>query len=299
MESGIIVINKPIGYTAHDCIAIMRGVTGIRKMGHTGTLDPNAAGVLPICFGKATKLIEYMDTAAKTYVAGIKFGIVTETQDIWGDEDETELPSDKRTAVPGSASEIEPYLDSFRGEIDQVPPAYSAVFVNGRRAYDIARSGGKPDLKARKITVYRLELLDYDPETAEGHIEVTCSRGTYVRTICHDIGISMGCGACLSSLVRTEACGFRIEEALDVEQARKLSREEAISYARPVESALGNMQSLDLPEELAKDYLNGMTLKIASEGYAQNEPTAIYCGGKLLGISSFLNDSLKPVKVFS
>ncbi len=299
MDSGIIVINKPIGYTSHDCIAIMRGVTGIRKMGHTGTLDPNAAGVLPICFGKATKLIEYMDTASKTYVAGIKFGIVTETQDIWGEEDESELPLSKRSSVPRSASEIEPYLEPFRGEIDQVPPAYSAVFVNGRRAYDIARSGGKPELKARRITVYSLDLLDYDPETSEGHIQVTCSRGTYVRTICHDIGMSMGCGACLSSLVRTEACGFKIEEALDLERARELTSEEVLSSARPVEDALGSMQRIDLPEEMSKTYLNGMTLKFSSEGYAQKEPTVVYCGGKLLGISSFINDSLKPLKVFS
>ena len=299
MDSGIIVINKPIGYTSHDCIAIMRGVTGIRKMGHTGTLDPNAAGVLPICFGKATKLIEYMDTAAKTYVAGIKFGTVTETQDIWGKEDETGLPASERSEVPRSSSDIEPFLDRFLGEIDQVPPAYSAVFVNGRRAYDIARSGGKPELKARRITIYSLELLDYDPETAEGHIEVNCSRGTYVRTICHDIGMAMGCGACLSSLVRTEACGFMIEEALDLEQARKLNREEVMAYARPVGDALGNMQRIDLPEETAKDYLNGMTLKLSSKGYAQDEPTAVYCCGRLLGISSFLNDSLKPLKVFS
>ena len=297
MDYGILVINKPTDFTSHDVIAILRGITGIRKMGHTGTLDPNATGVLPVCFGKATKLIEYMDTAAKTYVAGIRFGLVTDTQDIWGRPEDTAVSVSK--AVPAVSSEIEAVLDGFRGEIEQVPPSYSAVFVDGRRAYDIARSGGKPELKARMITVYSLRLLDYDPSSAEGHIEVKCSRGTYVRTICHDIGMALGCGACLSSLVRTEACGFGIRDALDLEKARQMSSEEVLALARPVEDALGSMPRLELEDDLSRPYLNGMTLKVPSEGFPQGAPVAVYCGGKLLGISSFDTDRLKPLKVFS
>ena len=268
-------------------------------MGHTGTLDPNASGVLPICFGKATKLIEYMDTASKTYVAGIRFGTITETQDIWGDPDDSALPVSDRREIPKKAAEIKSALEAFRGVIEQVPPAYSAVFVYGRRAYDIARSGGKPDLRPRRITVYDIELFDYDPESAEGHIRVCCSRGTYVRTLCHDLGLKLGCGACLSSLVRTEACGFSIDEALDLEEARKMDREKIQKYVRPAEEALGNMPRLVLPAELSSRYLNGMPLEICSDGYEQEEPVAVYCLGHLLGISSFTGDHLKPIKVFS
>ena len=282
MTDGIIVINKPAGYTSHDCIAIMRGITGIRKMGHTGTLDPNATGVLPVCLGKATKLIEYMDAAAKTYVAGVKFGIVTETQDIWGQEDETAAA-----------------LKTFEGDIRQIPPSYSAVFVNGRRAYDIARSGEKPVLEPRNVTVYNIDLLDYDRNAGEGHFEVRCSRGTYVRTICHDLGMKLGCGACLSSLTRTEACGFTLNEALDLDEARKMEGPEVLKRLLPIGRAIGNMQRLYLDEEKARKYLNGMTLKHDPKGYLQGQPVAVFFGEELIGISEFIKDSLKPIKVFS
>ncbi|MBR6236347.1 MAG: tRNA pseudouridine(55) synthase TruB [Firmicutes bacterium] len=299
MDYGIIVINKPAGFTSHDVIAIMRGITGIRKMGHTGTLDPNATGVLPVCFGKATKLIEYMDTASKTYEAGIRFGLATVTQDIWGDADKDAVPEGTRRPVPSYAEEISAVLDDFRGSIDQIPPAYSAVFVNGRRAYDIARGGGKPKLEPRKVTIHSIELLEYDPKTAEGRIRVCCSRGTYIRTICHDIGLKLGCGACLSSLTRTEACGFTLQDALDLNDARNMTREEVLKHVRPVEDALGQMPKLNISEEASRRYLNGATIKMDPEGFAQNEPTAVYCSGVLLGISMFTGDSLVPVKVFS
>ena len=296
---GIIVINKPAGYTSHDCIAIMRGITGIRKMGHTGTLDPNATGVLPVCLGKATKLIEYMDTSAKTYVAGIRFGTVTDTQDIWGSEDETELPKSERKPVPHSAAEIEEALRSFEGDIQQIPPSYSAVFVNGRRAYDIARSGEKPALSPRNVTVYSAKLLDYDKRSCEGKLSIRCSRGTYVRTICHDLGIRLGCGACMSFLTRTEACGFTISDALDLEEARNMSAEDVLKRAFPLGRALGDMPRLSLDEQRAEKYLNGMTLKMDPEGYEQGKPLAVFCGDELIGISKFIKDSLRPVKVFS
>ena len=299
MDYGIIVINKPAGFTSHDVIAVLRGITGIRKMGHTGTLDPNATGVLPVCFGKATKLIEYMDTASKTYEAGIRFGQATLTQDIWGEPDPDAVPLNDRRPVPSSSQQIEDVLGSFSGTIDQVPPAYSAVFVNGRRAYDIARGGGRPVLQPKKITIHSIELLEYDPAAAEGRIRVCCSRGTYVRTICHDLGLKLGCGACLSSLVRTEACGFTIEDALDLNEAMNMTSEEVLKLARPVEDALGEMPRLAITKEQSRRYLNGMTLKTDPEGYEQNVPTAVYCSGVLLGISMFTGDGLVPVKVFS
>ena len=301
---GILVINKAAGYTSHDCISILRGVTGIRKLGHTGTLDPSATGVLPVCAGKATKLIEYMDTASKTYVAGFRFGIVTDTQDIWGDELEAGKAAEAgitvdKDRIPKDYSEVEEALKSFEGEISQVPPAYSAVFVDGRRAYDIARSGGVPKLKARNVYVSSIELMEYDTASGSGKLEVTCSRGTYVRTICHDLGQKLGCGACLSSLVRTKACGFGISQALDLEEARCMSREELLERFLPMETAVSGMPRLQLDAESAVRYLNGMTLRHDPHGYDQSVPLAVFSADRLLGISKFENDSLKPLKVFS
>ena len=301
---GILVINKPAGYTSHDCIAILRGVTGIKKLGHTGTLDPNATGVLPVCAGKATRLIEYMDTASKIYEAGVKFGMVSRTQDIWG---EALSPADAESSglqldpglIPEDAETIREALKSFEGEIQQVPPAYSAVLINGRRAYDIARSGGSPDLAPRTVTIHRIELSSFDPEDRSALITVECSRGTYVRTICHDLGQKLGCGAVLSSLVRTEACGFSISQALDLEQARKMSREELLTRFLPIETALSGMPRLELDAENAKRYLNGMTLKADPAGHPQESPVAVFSEGILLGISAFTGDSLKHLKVFS
>ena len=301
---GILVINKPAGYTSHDCIAILRGVTGIRKLGHTGTLDPSATGVLPVCAGKATKLIEYMDTASKTYEAGVKFGTVSRTQDIWGEqlsrkEAEDSVLSMDQGRIPMDADTVKEALRRFEGEIRQIPPAYSAVLVGGRRAYDIARSGGRPDLAPRSVTIHSIELVCFDPADASALITVECSRGTYVRTICHDLGQMLGCGAVLSSLVRTSACGFDISQALDLEEARKMSREELLGRFLPMETALNDMPRMELDAESAVRYLNGMTLKTDPAGYEQNAPIAVFSEGRLLGISKFEKDSLKPLKVFS
>ena len=296
---GILVINKPAGYTSHDCIAILRGITGIRKMGHTGTLDPNATGVLPVCLGKATKLIEYMDAGSKSYRAKVRFGIVTDTQDIWGTELENPFENAYEHLMKLDFQTVSNALSTFEGKISQVPPAYSAVFVDGRRAYDIARGGGKVELKARKITVHSIGLNDFDFEKHEAEFDITCSRGTYVRTICKDLGEILGCGACLSGLERTMACGFGLDEALDLEEARKMSAEAVLSRLLPVERAIGDMQKIYLSEKESVSYLNGMTLKMDPTGYLQKEPSAVYYNNKLLGISQFIKDSLKPVKVFS
>ena len=296
---GILVINKPAGYTSHDCIAILRGITGIRKMGHTGTLDPNATGVLPVCLGKATRLIEYMDSGSKRYRAKLRFGIVTDTQDIWGKVLDNPFGDVSDIVSKIDEQTISETLKKFEGETEQVPPAYSAVFVDGRRAYDIARGGGVVDLKPKKINVYNIELIGYDKDLKEAEIDVICSRGTYVRTICHDVGIALGCGACLSALERTEACGFNIEDALDLEKAREMTADEVLAGLLPVERAINDMQTMELSDADTKFYLNGMTLKKDPEGYIQGQPVAVFHDGALLGISQFVKNSLKPLKVFS
>ena len=291
---GIIVINKPVGYTSHDCIAIMRGITGIKKLGHTGTLDPNATGVLPVCAGKATKLIEYMDDTDKSYIAGVKFGLKTRTQDIWGEVIESsQQPFDLDYDTVSEA------LKSFEGVIEQIPPAFSAVFVDGRRAYDIARGGGQPDLKPRRIRINSIELLDIDTKKQEGHIQLSCSRGTYVRTICHDLGLKLGCGACLSSLVRTSACGFTLDEALDLELARSMGRDAVLSRMLPLDRAISVLPRLCLNDDDARHYLNGMTIKMEPKDMPQKTPIAVFSDKELIGISQFVNNSLKPIKVFS
>ena len=296
---GIIVINKPAGYTSHDCIAILRKITGERKIGHTGTLDPNATGVLPIALGKATRLIEYMDGGSKCYKAGVHFGITTDTQDIWGSELDNQFENLTEVLDTLSEDKIKKALIHFEGEINQIPPAYSAKSVNGKRAYDLARSGADVKLKPQKITIYNIELLSFNKSQHEAEFMVRCSRGTYVRTICHDLGQVLGCGACMSSLVRTEACGFTLDDALDFENLRKMEQSEILSHLLSIERAIGDMQRLSLSEGEKQFYSNGMTLKKDSSGYIQNKPVAVFYGEDLLGISEFIKDSLKPIKVFS
>ncbi|MBR5730503.1 MAG: tRNA pseudouridine(55) synthase TruB, partial [Firmicutes bacterium] len=222
----------------------------------------------------------------------------TDTQDIWGKV--LERPEGAgEPVIPGSFEEVREALSTFLGDQMQTPPAYSAVFVNGRRAYDIARSGGTPMLEAKKITISSIELLSYDPVRGEGIFDISCSRGTYIRTICSDLGRMLGCGACLCSLTRTSACGFGLDEALDLEDARKMPGEDVLARVLPIERAVGDMQRVELPEDLAAAYRNGMTVKTDPEGHAQGEPAAVFINGELAGISRFEGDRLKPVKIFS
>lgn len=210
MESGmdgIINVHKEKGYTSHDVVAKLRGILHQKKIGHTGTLDPDATGVLPVCLGRATKVCELLTDKQKTYAARVRLGVVTDTQDMTG----TVL---EEHPVAVTREEIHCAVSEFVGEIWQAPPMYSAVKVNGRRLYELARQGVEVERKKRRITVYSIEVTGIFPETNEFAMEVTCSKGTYIRTLCHDIGRRLGCGAAMAGLVRTGVGPFVLEDAL-------------------------------------------------------------------------------------
>lgn len=257
---GIIVLDKPAGFTSFDCVAVMRRLTGERKIGHTGTLDPQATGVLPLCIGKATRLLEYMDAPAKRYVCGCTLGIRTDSMDVWG-----KVLSDERPlAEPAEKEAVREALLSFAGEIVQTPPAFSAVKVNGRRLYSYAREGKAVEIPERRVTVHGIELLEW-PEGASfgacGFVfELSCSRGTYVRSICSQLGEMLGCGAAMSSLVRTCAAGFDISEAIGLGELRSMSREQIEALLLPCESAVRGLKRLELDSERARLFASGNPL---------------------------------------
>ncbi len=206
---GFLNIYKPKGKTSHDVVAILRRITKVKQIGHTGTLDPFAEGVLPICIGKATRLIEYLKDD-KAYVATVQFGSATDTYDLEG---ETTKTSD----LILSLDEIEAKLDDFRGEIEQTPPIYSAIKVNGKKLYEYARAGEQVEVKTRKVCISELKLLEYNQETRTLELYIACSKGTYIRSIANDLGEKLGCFGHLIKLVRVQAGDFVVEDAIKLE----------------------------------------------------------------------------------
>jgi len=288
--TGILVVNKPMDYTSHDVIAILKGLTHEKKIGHTGTLDPNATGVLPVCFGRATKLIEYMEVVPKSYECSARFGMTSNTDDIWG-----EITEIKDFVFP-SREKLEEVLKSFEGEISQVPPMYSAVSVNGRRLYSYARSGESVEVKPRKVNIYSIGLTAYSPENNEIQFSVTCSRGTYIRTICKEIGEKCGCGALMSALVRTGTSGFDISESIDFEEIRKMSQEEIESHVFGIDRAIGNLPRITLHGKYITYFRNGVSLRLEGENSPVN---AIFAADELIGIAKIEDNRLTPIKVFN
>ncbi len=206
MTDGIINVNKPAGWTSQDVCTKLRHVLHIKKIGHTGTLDPMATGVLPVCVGKATRIIEYYDRDPKSYHASMKLGIRTDTLDITGKILET---SGCREVSEKAVREA---FKAYKGNVRQIPPKYSALKINGKRAYDLAREGKDFEIKPREIIIYDNEVTRVDLERGEVEFDVTCSKGTYIRTICDDIGNDLGCGAVMTALTRTASGYFRIED---------------------------------------------------------------------------------------
>ena len=203
--NGILLVDKPRDWTSFDVAAKLKGLAKTRRIGHSGTLDPMATGLLVMFLGRATRAVPFAENHDKRYLAALRPGLVTDTQDITGNV----LSSCDASVSP---EELEAVLPAFRGEILQIPPMYSAIRVNGRRLYDIARRGGEVERKPRPVTIHSLELLGRD-ENGDYLLDVRCSKGSYIRTLCHDIGRTLGCGACLSALRRTEAGAFRVEDA--------------------------------------------------------------------------------------
>ena len=227
MANGIIIIDKPSGWTSMDVCAKLRGILHTKKVGHAGTLDPMATGVLPVFVGQATRAVSFAESGQKEYVVGLKLGLVTNTQDTSGETLGTHPASVTRT-------ELEAVLPQFRGDILQVPPMYSALKVDGKKLYEIARRGGEVAREARPITIGELTVLgEVDGDYV---LRVRCSKGTYIRTLCHDIGAALGCGGVMSALRRTAVGGYRVEDAHTMDELCALPREAAQRLLLPVDS---------------------------------------------------------------
>lgn len=255
MYHGIINVYKEAGFTSHDVVAKLRGICKQKKIGHTGTLDPDAVGVLPVCLGSGTKLCDLLTDKTKEYVARFRLGITTDTQDISG----TVLTTGEVTVTP---EEVQNVLSSFVGDLEQIPPMYSAIKVQGKKLYELAREGKEVERKPRPVTVYELELLK--AEHPEYEIRVKCSKGTYIRTLCHDIGQVLSCGAVMTSLVRTRVGSFSIEEAKTLSELQALADTGSLhNIITPVEEMFRNLPAVTVPAEADKALQNGNQLKLS------------------------------------
>ena len=255
--NGVIVIDKPQGFTSFDVIAVVRKLTRQRKTGHTGTLDPNATGVLPVLLGSATKAQDLIVNHDKTYVAEFRLGLTTDTLDIWG-----EVKTERESHVV--KDEIQRLLPRFTGEIRQIPPMFSAVQKNGVRLYDLARKGVEVEREARAVTVYRLELLSFDEKAQSGALCVACSKGTYVRTLIDDLGAELGVGAVMTALRRTEACGYTLADCVTLDELKELCESGEIAQKiRPAESLFVSYEAVAVSAAQAKRFQNGAALDLA------------------------------------
>lgn len=275
ITEGILNINKPEGWTSQDVCAKLRGRLHIKKIGHTGTLDPMATGVLPVCIGRATRIIEYYDRDLKSYHATMKLGIVTDTLDITGkvleelpvrivdDEAQSNDISCTDTSEADACvkiiaiSDIKRVFADYTGEIVQIPPKYSALKIGGRRAYDLAREGIDVEIKARTITVAANEITSIDTESAVIEFDVTCSKGTYIRTICDDIGRQLGCGATMTALIRTSNGYFRLEDALELKDVIEMTDDELERCIIPADETLQMPGTVLLDDNRVMAFRNG------------------------------------------
>lgn len=276
---GILVVNKRQGITSHDCIYILRDLLGIKKIGHTGTLDPMATGVLPMTIGKATRVSSFIQNSEKEYIATIEFGIETDTEDITGNIIER---SDK---IPTKYEVLE-ILPKFTGRIEQTPPMYSAVRVDGRKLYKIAREGKVIDRPKREIHVESLELLDSNPFT----LKINCSSGTYVRTLISDIGKELGTFATMTSLIRTKVGPFSVENAIKIDDLESMTKEEIEEKLYPTDFALRNIPKYNVPKSFFERLINGVKFydKRMNDG-----KYSIYCRDEFIGIGEFVDGRLK------
>lgn len=258
--NGVLTVDKPEGFTSFDVIAVVRKLTGQRKTGHTGTLDPNATGVLPVLLGNATKAQDIIPNHDKTYEAEFRLGFTTDTLDIWGQQTAT-------FSKTADAEQVEQALRPLRGDIMQVPPMYSAVKKDGKRLYDLARQGVEVERKARPVTVYRLTLDRFDEEQQTGSLTVSCSKGTYIRTLIDDMGSALGTGAVMTALRRTQACGFSVEDCLTLEQIRERAADGTLGDAvRSTESLFVCYSAVAVSDAQAKRFQNGGALALERTG---------------------------------
>ena len=288
MPNGIIVIDKSPNWTSMDVCAKLRGIFQEKRIGHAGTLDPMATGVLPVFVGRATRAVEFAGEGEKEYVAGLRLGLITNTQDTSGETLE-EHP------VSVTQEELERVLEQFRGEIDQVPPMYSAIKINGKKLYELARKGREVERPARKVTIHSLTLESREGE-ADFTIRVRCSKGTYVRTLCHDIGQALGCGGCMSSLRRTMAAGFTLEDAVTLDEVQQA--QDPAKLLLPVDAYFAGRPVLLLKPELEKKVRNGMTVILPQAPGISGECRVYGESGEFLALGKLSGKKLETIKSF-
>ncbi len=285
MPNGVVIIDKPADWTSMDVCAKIRGILREKRVGHGGTLDPMATGVLPVFVGQATRAVEFAENSRKEYVAGLRLGLVTDTQDVTGRTLETHPVSPSRAGVEAA-------LASFRGEIAQIPPMYSAVKINGQRLYDLARKGREVERKPRRITIYELELLEQAGET-DFLFRCVCSKGTYIRTLCHDVGQALGCGGALYSLRRTMAAGFTLRDAVTLQDVQ--ARGEALLL--PADSLFARHPALTLDDSAAEKRVRCGN-PIARPGLADGTYRVYGQNGDFLCLSRASGGRLTSIKNF-
>jgi len=254
--NGIIIVNKPTGITSFDVVSRIRRLYQIKKVGHTGTLDPDASGVLPLCIGKATKVIEYLMDEDKAYRVGLLLGAATDTQDATGS-----IILEKPVLV--SDEEIETAINSFMGDQEQIPPMYSAVRIKGKRLYELARRGIEVERSPRPITIYKIDILNIERKSDKVHVtfEVECSKGTYVRTLCHDIGQLLGCGGHMNSLIRTRSGPFMLDDSYTLDDLEEIKSKMKLETALiSMDKALLKMPSVYISHNNALRLKNGLSV---------------------------------------
>ena len=299
---GILVVDKPAGPTSHDVVGLVRRLSGMKRVGHGGTLDPFARGVLPVFLGRATRVVEYHLGDRKQYRATVCFGASSTTDDLEGEL--TPIPLAEPGAVLEQAA-VEAALGGFRGPIVQVPPAYSAIKVAGRRAYALARAGQQPELAPRSVEIDRLELLEWDgadPERPIAVIEVDCSAGTYIRAIARDLGLALGTGAYLGALSRTASGPFRLADAVQLDIVRAAVEEGPAALARlllPIDSGL-DLAALKLTDDELKAVVRGQFIRpaVGVAGPADDSPVRLLSpAGELVGFGRWDGTRVMPDKV--
>lgn len=296
--NGILNVYKEPGFTSHDVVAKLRGICKQKKIGHTGTLDPDASGVLPVCLGNATKLCDLLTDKTKEYRAKLLLGCVTDTQDVTGKVLEEH-------AVTVSEEEVRRTVLSFVGECDQIPPMYSALKVNGQKLCDLARAGKEVERKSRRIIIFSVEIEEINLPFVT--MTVSCSKGTYIRTLCHDIGQKLGCGGTMANLVRTRSGQFEIGNALRLSEIEKLSREGKIAdLLLPTDAFFSDLPAATVRTEADVIAVNGNSLlpkhlEMAQKLPAQGNRLRIYgAGGRFYGVYEWQEEGgrFQPVKLF-
>ena len=297
---GILPLFKPKGMTSHDCVWKLRKLYQTKKIGHTGTLDPDVTGVLPICVGRATKIAEYITDAGKSYEGEVTIGFSTTTEDSSGEIVER---ADGKKHL--SRSQVLEVLANLQGEIEQTPPMYSAVKVNGKKLYEYARAGIEVERPSRKVNIYSIELLDdsqeWSGETISFRFRVSCSKGTYIRTLAVIIGEQLGYPAHMSHLIRTQSASFTIEDCHTFEEIEQLELEDRVSLLQPLEKGLLHLPKYDISDKVAMKVINGAVLPLLDDIKLNTaEPFVLQYEGNALAIykaHETKEGCMKPVKV--